>query len=102
MVIGYKFNFKKFQQGVKQMKEYPDMVGGVDFNYHEDNKEFGTNSQRKITLSACVDEEGIPKISISFELGRKAEDTITLSFDTEEFMQKISRAIVYGDNYERH
>ena len=83
------------------MKEYPNMVGSLDFNYDQDKKEFGMNTQRKITLSACVDEDGMTKINISFELGRKEDDTVTLSVDTEEFMQKISRAMIYGENYER-
>ncbi len=82
------------------MKEYPDMIGSIDFNYDADKKEFRGSMQRIVDLSACVNEDGIPKINISFELGRKEDDTVTLSIDAEEFMQKISRAMIYGENYE--
>ena len=81
------------------MKDYLDMIGSIDFNYQDDKKEFGETMQRIVGLSASVDEEGIPKINISFELGRKEDDTVTLSIDAEEFMQKISRAMIYGENY---
>ena len=83
------------------MKEYPDMVGSIDFNYDDDKKEFGMNMQRIVDISAYVDENGIPKIGISFELGRKEDDTVTLSIDAEEFMQKVSRAMIYGEDYEK-
>ena len=82
------------------MNDYPDMVGSIDFNYDNDKKEFGINLQRIVSISAYIDDEGIPKISISFELGRKEDDTVTLSIDAEEFMQKISKAMLYGENYD--
>lgn len=78
-------------------KDLPSIEAEVSFNYYDDKKEF-SEKPRNATLISSIDEEGQSKVSISFDLGRKEDDDVTLSFDTEEFVQKLVRAIAFGED----
>lgn len=82
-------------------KDLPSMVGNVEFNYDVDKKEFGMNTERKVDLFGQVDEQGTPVVSLSFELGRKEDDTVTITLEFEEFIQKMLRAMIFGENHSR-
>ncbi len=75
------------------------MVGTVDFNYDADTKEFGMNTHRKVDLFGMIDEQGTPIVSLSFDLGRKEDDSVTITLDFEEFIQKMLRAMIFGENH---
>lgn len=79
-------------------KDLPSIEAEVGFNYDDDKKEF-SEKPRNATLISSIDEDGQSKVSISFDLGRKEDDDITLTFDTEEFVQKLVRAIAFGEDY---
>ena len=81
-------------------KDLPSIEGEVSLNYDEDKKEF-TEKPRQVTIYSSIDEDGQSKVTISFELGRKEDDDFALTFDSEEFMQKIVRAIAFGEDYRK-
>jgi hypothetical protein len=76
-------------------KDSPSIEAEIDFNYEDDRKEFSGNP-RNATLHASFDDDGQNRVSITFDLGRKQADSITLTFDSEEFVQKLVRAIANG------
>lgn len=79
-------------------KNLPSIEGEVSLNYDEDKKEF-TEKPRQVIIHSLIDEEGQSKVTISFDLGRKEDDDINLTFDSEEFVQKIIRAISFGEDF---
>ncbi len=79
-------------------KNSPSIEAEISFNYDDDKKEF-SKKPRNVTLISSIDEEGQSKVSISFDLGRKEDDYVTLTFDTEEFVQKLVRAIAFSEDY---
>ena len=78
-------------------KNFPSIEAEIDFNHDDDKREF-TTKPRIATIFSSIDEEGQSKVSISFDLGRKEDDDMTLTFDTEEFVQKLVRAIAFGED----
>lgn len=81
-------------------KDLPSIEAEIDFNYNGDKEEF-SEKPRNATLISSIDEDGQSKVSISFDLGRKEDDDVTLTFDTEEFVQKLVRAIAFGEDYRK-
>ena len=79
-------------------RDLPTIEGEVDFNYDEDKKGFGLGS-RLVVISSNISEQGESKTTMSFVLGQKKDDDISVTFDTEELVQKIARAIAFGENY---
>ena len=77
-------------------KYIPTIISEIEFNYSQDKREF-KEKDRKVTISHHMGDDGVSRINLSFELGRKEEDDISLIFETEEFMQKLARAIAFGD-----
>lgn len=72
-------------------------VGELGFNYEDDAKEFGCGSvfknQKVVRLNRYTDDNGEDVIAISFELGRKTDDTMTVSFPWTEFLSKVINLI---------
>lgn len=62
-----------------------EIIASVDFNRDEDIKEFGC--QRRVI---DIDLAG-KTLTISFEMGRKEDDAITLLLDWQEFILKIGK-----------
>jgi hypothetical protein len=79
-------------------KDMQSMVGEIDFDYDKDRKEFGAGD-RIVRLISCVNEEGIPVISLIFNLGREEDDSITLQLNSEEFIQKFLITSMNGEDY---
>ena len=79
-------------------KDMPSIVGEVSLNYDKDKKEFG-EQPRQVLIHSSVNEEGTSVITINFNLGRQEDDDMSLTFDTEEFVQKLVRAIAFGEDY---
>lgn len=79
------------------MKDLPSIEAEVGFNYDDDGKEFG-QGPRTVIISSSIDEDNTSIINLSFDLGRKEDDDITLTFEAEEFMQKLIRAIAHGED----
>jgi len=70
------------------MTEWLKIVVELDFNYPEDSTEFGGND-RVMRLNRFPDSEEGEKVALSFELGRKEDDTITLSLPYSELLAKL-------------
>jgi len=78
-------------------KGLPEMVGNIGFNYDDDKEEFG-GGMRVVNISSCAEEEKI-EITLSFNLGRKQYDDVSISLDAKEFMQKLVEAIFHGEEW---
>jgi len=65
------------------MTKKVELIGDVDFNRDDDGEEFGC--QRRII--DINNEEG--NVTLSFELGRKEDDVMTISFYLTEFLLKV-------------
>ncbi len=81
-------------------KDMPSIEAETSFNYDDDKKEFGQGPKR-VTLHSSIDEDSSSTISFGFDLGRKEDDDLTLTFEVEELMQKIARAIAFGEDYRK-
>jgi len=68
--------------------EFQKIVAEVDFNYEEDEKEFG-RGDRIVSLNRFTDEEKQDVLGITFKLGRKEDDTMNLILPYREFIQKV-------------
>jgi hypothetical protein len=68
--------------------EFQEIVAEVGFNYDKDAEEFG-KEDRIVSLNRFTDEEGQDVIGISFNLGRKEDDTFNLILPSGEFIQKL-------------
>ena len=82
-------------------KDLPEIISEVGFNYDDDKKEFskypnGTN-RRIVDLCGGVSEDSSLVITLSLALGRKDDDTMSLTFDAEELLNKILKALVFGE-----
>ena len=82
--------------------DLPELIGNVDFNYDEDRKEFCENphgkERRLVDLCGGIDEDYSQRITLSFKLGRKSDDTISISFNATELINKIQQAVVFGED----
>jgi len=82
--------------------DLPEIIGEIEFNYDEDKKEFCENpngrNQRIVNIYGCVNEDGRLHLSLSCVLGRKKDDTISLSFDGEELLRKLQQALIFGED----
>jgi len=68
------------------------VIGSVDFNYDEDEKEFGRGDR---IVSIGYSKEDV--IWLSFCLGRKEDDTVSVSLPLSEFGEKVFKAIAKPD-----
>ena len=68
--------------------EFQKIVAEVDFNYDDDKTEFKTND-RIARLNRFIDEDGQDMLGITFDLGRKEDDSMNLVFPCREFREKI-------------
>lgn len=82
--------------------DLPSIIGEVEFNYDEDKKEFCINphgaNNRIVDIYGCIKEDGKLQLSLSFVLGRKDDDTISINFDGEELLKKIQQALIFGED----
>ena len=69
--------------------EFQKIVAGVDFNYEADRDEF-KGADRIIRLNRFIDEDGQDVLGITFDLGRKEDDSMSLILPFEEFVTKIN------------
>lgn len=74
------------------MKQVYEIVAEVDFNYDKDTQKFG-RGDRIVRLNCFVDEDKQPTVGITFNLGAKADDTVSLCLPLDEFMVKLGKAI---------
>lgn len=77
--------------------EVPKIIAKIGFNRTDDKKEF-SDEPRIVSLLADTEEDGRHEISLSFELGRKEEDDITLFINAEEFAQKLIEALITSED----
>ncbi len=80
------------------MKGFESIIGEVDYNYDEDRNEFGSDD-KQIKINAIINSEGTSILILSFNLGRKEDDSINISLDLDEFNLKIARAMIYRDDW---
>jgi len=71
------------------MKGETALIGDLDFNRDDDQKQFGC--QRRIVNMARYEMEEIEVISLSFELGRKEDDVMTIILSLNEFLIALGR-----------
>ena len=69
------------------------IVAGVDFNYEDDKDEFKM-ADRIVRLNRFVDEDGQDVLGITFDLGRKEDDSMNLILPFKEFVTKINSLTV--------
>lgn len=68
------------------------IIGEVEFNWENDKKEFGAGDR---IVRLCRFMDGCESsIGLSFELGRKPDDTISVTFDFSELVAKLLEAEV--------
>ncbi len=82
-------------------KDLPSIIGEIGFNYAEDEKRFSVvnnGCSRIVDLCGGIGDNGEPLITLSVALGNKVDDTISLSFDGGELIQKIIQAMVFGED----
>lgn len=75
------------------MKGFPAIKTDLDCNIDDDKEEFDVAYSRLSTIN-CFYDEGEPKISLTFNMGRKKDDTMSLIFDVVEFTSKVTEAIL--------
>lgn len=63
------------------------LIADIGFNRNDDKEEYGTED--KIVRVCRFKEEEQHKIGVSFELGRKKDDTLNLTFDLAELLTAI-------------
>ena len=68
--------------------EFQKIVTEVDFNWPEDKEEFGCDD-RVVSLNRFNDEENQDVLGITFKLGRKEDDSISLVLPYKEFAEKL-------------
>ncbi len=78
-------------------KDLPSIVGKVSFDYDDDNKKFG-QGDRIVNITGQIDDEGTPVIILSFNLGRKEDNSVTLVIEADEFIKKFLMAMVYRED----
>ncbi len=64
------------------------IIAEIDFNRDDDAKEYSPDN--RIVRIYRHKEDVLNKVSISFELGRRDDDTVTLSFDVAELAAIIA------------
>lgn len=64
------------------------LIADIDFNWDDDKKEFGTAD--KVVRMCRFKEEDTHKVGFSFELGRKDDDTLNLTFELAELLTAIA------------
>ncbi len=75
----------------------PKVIAEVEFNRLDDRKEF-SDEPRIVSLWAYTRDDGQHEISLSFGLGRKEEDDVTLFINAEEFAQKLIEALINSED----
>ena len=68
--------------------EFQKVVAEISFNYPEDAEEF-KDSDRIIRLNRFTSEEGQNVVAITFNLGRKEDDSISLVLPYAELIEKL-------------
>ena len=68
--------------------EIDKIIGEVDFNYDDDKREFN-RGDRIVRLNHLIDEDKQDSVAITFELGRKEDDGITLLLPRTALLQKL-------------
>lgn len=68
--------------------EFQKIVSEIDFNHDDDKVEFKIND-RIVRLNRFADEEGQDTLAITFNLGRKEDDSMGLMLPYKEFKDKI-------------
>ena len=63
------------------------VIADIDFNWDDDKKEFGTDD--KVVRICRFKEEDEHKVSFVFELGRKEDDTLNLTFELAQLLTAI-------------
>lgn len=58
------------------------IIAEIDFNRDDDKKEYGTDN--RIVRVSRFKEDGLSKVGITFNLGRREDDAITLVFGVAE------------------
>ena len=74
------------------MNNVVDIVAEIDFNRDDDKEEYSCDP-RVVRLSSFED-NGTPKIGLSFNLGRREDDSISLVFDCERLLATEIEAII--------
>lgn len=74
------------------MRGFPEIIADVGFNRDDDIKEFGCGS-KIVSINYFEEDTGEKKLGLSFNLGHKEDDTITLVFDCKELLSKEVEAI---------
>lgn len=69
--------------------EFQKIVTEVGFNYPGDNEEFG-RGDRIVSLNRFNDEANQDVLGITFKLGRKEDDSISLVLPYREFVEKVT------------
>lgn len=64
------------------------LIADIDFNRDDDKKEFSTED-KVVRVTRFKDEEG-DQVGFSFELGRKDDDTLNITFKLGELLTVIA------------
>ena len=73
--------------------EFEKIVTGVDFNYEDDKDEF-KRGDRIVRLNRFIDEDGQDVLGMTFNLGCKEDDSMSLILPFGEFVTKIESLTV--------
>ena len=64
------------------------LVADIDFNRNDDKEEFGTDD--KVVRVCRFREPDKHRVGFSFELGRREDDTLNLTFELAELLTAIA------------
>jgi len=79
------------------MQQVYDIVGEVGFDRPRDREQFGIGD-RIVSINCFINSYGSPVIGVSFDLGAKPDDKISLILPLEELMVKLALAIFEAEH----